>query len=64
MKCDHYEVLEPDECEECREYIKQEALSAGIPLAVFEGKAKLSDYFSQDYIDWKCGKVREDDPED
>lgn len=36
---------------------KQGALDAGIPLSVIEGKTKLSNHFSKDYIDWKRGKT-------
>jgi hypothetical protein len=35
---------------------RQSALEAGIPLAVIEGKAKLTDYFSQEYIDSQAGR--------
>ncbi len=39
------------------------AVQAGIPRKVAEGKAKLTDYFSKEYIDWKCnrnqGKIAE-----
>jgi hypothetical protein len=35
-------------------YIKKKALAAGIPLSVIEEKKKLSECFSQDYINWKC----------
>lgn len=31
------------------------ATEAGIPLQVALGKKKLTDYFSQDYIDQQCG---------
>ena len=37
-------------------YVKKEALAAGIPLLVVGGKKKLSECFSQDYINWKCNK--------
>jgi hypothetical protein len=37
-----------------REAFKQSALDAGIPLSVIEGRTKLSDHFSEDYIDFKC----------
>jgi hypothetical protein len=35
---------------------RDEALAAGIPLSVIEGKTKLTDHFSKDYIAWQCGK--------
>lgn len=35
-------------------YMAQEALSHGIPASVVQGKAKLRDYFSEEYINWKC----------
>ena len=34
----------------------QGALSAGIPIPVIQGKKILRDYFSQDYINFKCNK--------
>jgi hypothetical protein len=34
----------------------QGALSAGIPIPVIQGKRTLRDYFSQDYINFKCNK--------
>lgn len=38
-------------CERCREAQEKEAaLAAGIPLSVIEGRSKLSDHFSADYI--------------
>lgn len=37
---------------------KEEALNAGIPLSVIEGKTKLTDHFSQEYIDFQCGKSK------
>lgn len=35
---------------------KQGALDAGIPLSVIEGRTKLSDHFSPEYINDKCGR--------
>ena len=40
---------------------KQNALDAGIPLSVIEGKTKLKDHFSQEYIDYQCGKEKSED---
>jgi len=37
-----------------QEAFKIGALEAGIPLSVIEGKTKLSDHFSQDYINAKA----------
>lgn len=34
-----------------KESFKRGALEAGIPLSVIEGRTKLKDHFSQDYID-------------
>lgn len=46
-----------DYCQEChRQAFIQGALSAGIPLSVIEGKTKLLDHFSQQYIDFKSNK--------
>jgi len=38
------------------EWNKQSALDAGIPLSVIEGKTKLSDHFSEEYIKSQCPK--------
>lgn len=35
-----------------------QALKAGIPRSVIEGKTKLTDHFSQDYIDMQTGRDR------
>lgn len=43
------------------EEFKQAALKAGIPLSVIEGKTKLSDHFSKEYIDFKRNKESNDD---
>jgi hypothetical protein len=40
-----------DDCEECARLIEQSALDAGIPLSVIQGKTKLTDHFSREYID-------------
>lgn len=37
-----------------RHYMILEAMSHGIPRSVAEGKDKLTDYFSQTYIDEQC----------
>lgn len=44
--------------EEIEVYTEREALAAGIPLSVIRGEKKLSDVFSQNYIDFKCGRVK------
>jgi hypothetical protein len=49
------------QCEDLIEIIVKEdekkgALAAGIPLSVIEGKTKLSDHFSENYINWMSGK--------
>ena len=43
------------------EALKRAALDAGIPLSVIEGKTKLSDHFSPDYIAERAGKKRGDE---
>ena len=44
-----------DYCIPCAEAIwRQGALDAGIPLSVIEGKTKLSDHFSEAYIESQC----------
>jgi len=54
--CERFGI--PDDLYEkiCQEIWKQEALDAGIPLSVIEGKTKLSDHFSPEYITQQCGK--------
>ena len=37
-------------------FIKEEAIKNGIPRSVVEGKSKLSDHFSQEYINHKCNR--------
>ena len=56
-------LIEKDEdwldkvCKVCRtKWFVEEAVSHGIPRSVAEGKTMLSDHFSEDYINWKCGK--------
>lgn len=61
MNCDH-EEYEPD-CEECMKSARRSALEAGIPESVFDGKTKLRDHFSQEYIDLMCGRVQENEDE-
>lgn len=39
-----------------RKITVQSALDAGIPLSVIEGKTKLSDHFSKEYIAKQCGR--------
>lgn len=66
MKCDNCrlnfnrEDLHVDDsgivCHECyRVWFTESALSAGIPLDVIEGRAKLTDYFTQEYINQQRG---------
>ena len=38
------------------EWSNRLALEAGIPLSVIEGKTRLRDHFSQEYIDAQCGR--------
>lgn len=48
-------------CYSCwTEYEKQSALDAGIPLSVIEGKTKLSDHYSKEYLDIIFGKSERD----
>jgi len=49
------------ELDDDNESFKQAALAAGIPLSVIEGKTKLRDHFSQEYIDFN--KETEDETE-
>ena len=37
-------------------YDRQAALEAGIPEEVIDGKAKLTDFFNQSYIDYVIGR--------
>lgn len=39
-------------------YYYEEAIGAGIPEEVVKGNKKLTDYFSQEYIDYKCGRTK------
>lgn len=41
-------------CEPCS---ARGALDAGIPLSVIEGKTKLNDHFSENYINYKCNRI-------
>ena len=53
-------------CHDCSEYLsgcrgcedgkRESALDAGIPLAVYEGRANLSEYYSKEYIESQCGR--------
>lgn len=36
--------------------MREDALAAGIPLSVIEGKTKLTDHFSKEYINFRRGK--------
>lgn len=40
----------------CLEWMQREAQKAGIPISVIEGKTRLRDHFSQEYIDSQCGR--------
>ena len=57
---EHEEVADPN-CEECEREWKADANYAGIPWSVIQGKTKLSDHFSQEYIDVMCGKKPDDE---
>ena len=35
------------------------AIQAGIPRSVVAGRTKLSDHFSESYINWKCNRPTE-----
>ncbi len=57
--CKSAEIFHSDDsgdyCEPCYlEGMKQGALDAGIPLSVIEGKTKLTDHFSPEYIKSQC----------
>lgn len=44
-------------CEACyRKAFVQGAIDAGIPMSVIEGKTKLSDHFSNEYIEFKSNR--------
>lgn len=45
-----------DEKEMTREEFIQAAISHGIPREVAEGKKKLRDFFSKEYIDSQCNR--------
>lgn len=50
-----------DEMPVCECCFKKEALEAGIPLSVIEGKSRLTDHFSKDYINFKANKKDDSD---
>lgn len=62
--CTH--LIEPDELysdesgeyhTKCiEEYHREAAVTAGIPRSVVEGRTRLSDHFSESYINWKCNR--------
>lgn len=39
------------------------ALAAGIPMSVIQNKSKLTDHFSQNYIDMQCNRAKVDQDE-
>ena len=39
-------------------YLRREAISHGIPASVVDGKTKLTDHFSQEYINEQCGRTK------
>jgi hypothetical protein len=55
-RCEYSDINDGqlDDCWTCRAYMRQSALEAGIPLSVVEGKTKLSDHFSERYINEQC----------
>lgn len=49
-------------CDKCdRTNMIQGALDAGIPMSVIMGRTKLSDHFSERYINAQCGKPSHDE---
>lgn len=42
----------------CKQAEEEGALAAGIPLKVVQGEKKLTDCFSQDYIDFMTNKAK------
>lgn len=58
LDCDH-EILESG-CPRCEREMLESALAAGIPLSVIEGKTKLTDHFSPEYIATMAGKSEEE----
>lgn len=56
LYCEKYSIDEIT-CEAIiRVYKIEAAVSYGIPRSVAEGKTKLKDHFSQDYIDYMCNR--------
>jgi hypothetical protein len=39
-----------------RIFLQEEAISHGIPRSVVKGKSKLSNHFSQEYINHQCNR--------
>jgi hypothetical protein len=58
MACGSLGLLDNDVAEwASRQAFIQGASEAGIPMSVIEGKTKLSDHFSQEYIDKQRNKL-------
>ena len=53
--CEHF-----DENGECTANFEDEAIAAGIPKSVVDGKTKLSDHFSKEYINYKCNNKEDE----
>lgn len=49
--CDEHGIDDETMLKAQKHFHREEALRAGIPLSVIEGKTKLRDHFSQEYID-------------
>ncbi len=52
---EYHESYEPD-CVRCQSEARQSALDAGIPASVIDGKTKLTEHFTQEYINFKANR--------
>lgn len=39
-----------------RRWFRAEAIAAGVPASVVDGRTRLTDHFSPEYIRWMCGQ--------
>jgi hypothetical protein len=54
--CERNGLSEEIAAQAYRRHFNREARAHGIPQSVIDGKTKLSDHFSKDYIDQQCGR--------
>lgn len=54
MYCEKHGLSEELAEQAAKKYCIDSALAAGIPLSVIQGKTRLSDHFSEEYIKSQC----------